>query len=160
MMNLNYELDIITKQKIADELKKFPNKLAALLPALHIVHDKFGFVPPELESQIAELLDIYPIKVKEVMTFYSLLYDKPIGKHSIYICTNLTCCLEGCTKLAKHISEKLHVQINTTTRDGTYSFFRTPCLGACEKAPVVIVNGKYHYNVTPEYMNKIISELG
>lgn len=160
MMNANYEIDANTKQKIIDELKKFPTKLAALLPALHIVHDKFGFIPSELEPQIAELLDIYPIKVREVMTFYSLLYDKPIGQNSIYICTNLTCCLEGCAKLAHHISDKLHVKINSTTPDSKYSFFKTPCLGACEKAPVVIVNGKYHYNVTPEYFNKIINDLG
>ena len=159
MMNVNYELDATLKQKIADEIKKFPDKLAALLPALHIVQDKFGFVPPELEPQIAELLDIYPIKVREVMTFYSLLYDKPIGKHGIYICSNLTCCLEGCAKLAQHISDRLKVQINETSSTGKFSFFKTPCLGACEKAPVVIVNGKYHYNVTPDSIDKIISEV-
>jgi NADH-quinone oxidoreductase subunit E len=159
MMNVTIELDAETKQKIIDETKKFPNKLAALLPALHIVQDKFGYMPTELEIPLAELLEIFPIKVREVMTFYSLLYDKPIGVNAIYICTNLTCCLEGCAQLAQHISKKLNVELNATTSNGKFSFFKTPCLGACEKAPVVIVNGKYHYNVTPEYIDKIISEL-
>jgi NADH-quinone oxidoreductase subunit E len=159
-MTSSFTLDEETKNKISELTQKYSTTLAALLPALNLVQDKYGFIPPEVEPQIAELLNIYPIQVREVVSFYSLFYSQPIGHNRIYVCNNLSCCLEGSGKIIKHLKEKLKIQLNETTSDGKFSLYKSPCIGACEKAPAIIVNGKYHYNVTIEYIDKLLSELG
>lgn len=159
-MMQTFSLDSEIKNKITELSKKYSTKLSALLPALNLVQEKYGFIPPEVETQIAELLNIYPIQVREATTFYSLFYSKPIGHHRIYVCYNLSCCLEGSAKIVKHLMEKLGIQLNQTTKDGKFSLFKSPCLGACEMAPVIIVDGTYHYSVTTEYIDKLLSELG
>ncbi|OGF63432.1 MAG: hypothetical protein A2Y62_07270 [Candidatus Fischerbacteria bacterium RBG_13_37_8] len=159
-MNEAFVLDEELKNRLTALTNDYSTKLAALLPALNIIQDKFGFIPPEAEQQIAELLDIFPTQVREVTTFYSLFYNAPVGHHKIYVCYNLSCCIEGGGKLLHYLAKKLRVSVNETTRDGKFSLYRTPCTGACEKAPVIIVNGAYHYNVTPEYIDELLTKLG
>lgn len=159
-MMQTFLLDEEIKNKIIELSKNYPTKLSAILPSLNLVQERYGFIPPEVETQIAELLNIYPIQVREATTFYSLFYSKPLGQHRIYVCYNLSCCLEGSGKIIKHLMEKLGIQLNQTTNDGKFSLFKSPCLGACERAPVIIIDGIYHYNVTIEYIDKLLSELG
>ncbi len=159
MNNKEFNLDDQTKNTIIEISKAYPIKRAALLPALNLVQEKFGFISEEAEKEVAELLQIQPIQVKEVVSFYSLLYDKPVGKNKIYICDNLTCHIEGSLKLIQHLFNKLKIGFNMTTRDGKWSLFKSPCLGACEKAPVVIINGIYYYNVSIELIDKLMFDL-
>ncbi len=159
-MNKSFSLDKELKNKISELLKNYKTSLAALLPTLNLINDKYGFIPPEVEPEIAELLNIYPIQIREVTTFYSLLYSKPTGHHRIYVCNNLSCCLEGSQKIINYLVKRFGIQLNETTKDGKFSLYKSPCIGACEKAPAIIVDGIYHYNVTIEYIEKLLSELG
>ena len=148
------ELKPETKAKIKALLERYPQRQATLLPVLHLVQEDFGYLSKDAEELVAKELDIPHSAVSEVITFYTMFYREPIGKHHIMVCHNLSCALMGAEKLIGHLEQKLGVQAKThlgeTTEDKRFTLTRVECLGACGEAPMLQINEKYYLNLTIE----------
>lgn len=147
------------KKKIEEVVSHYPKKEAALLPILHIVQREKGFISPEDETLVAHFLQLKPVKVREVTTFYTMFYREPIGKYHIQVCSNLSCSLLGAGSLAGFLKEKLGIDIGETTGDKKFTLSIVECLGACEQAPCMMVNFDYYGNLDRERVDKILEGL-
>ena len=126
------------------EIAKFPvdQKQSAVMAALAIAQDEAGWLSPEVMEVVAAYLDMAPIAVQEVATFYAMYNLRPTGKSKITICTNLPCALSGGEKAAHYLKQKLGIGYRETTEDGQFTLMEGECMGACGDAPVLLVNNK------------------
>jgi NADH-quinone oxidoreductase E subunit len=148
-----------TRKKIDKIVARYPQKEAAILPLLHITQQEFGFISPDSEKLIAEILGIKPIRVREVVTFYTMLNREPIGKYYIQVCSNLSCALLGSEKLIDYLKEKLGIEPGQTTKDKKFTLSLVECLGACEQAPCMMINFDYYGNLDKKKIDKILDGL-
>lgn len=148
-----------TRKKIDKIIARYPQKEAAILPLLHITQQEFGFISPDSEKLVAEILGIKPIRVREVVTFYTMLNREPIGKYYIQVCSNLSCSLLGAEKLIDYLKEKLRIEPGQTTKDKKFTLSLVECLGACEQAPCMMVNFDYYGNLDKKKIDKILDGL-
>jgi NADH-quinone oxidoreductase subunit E len=121
----------------------YPERQAALLPVLRMAQDTFGFVSLEAEVYVAELFELSPAHVHEVVTFYTLFFQQPVGRHVISVCHNLSCSLRGAEDMVAYLQERLGVAAGETTPDGRVTLLRVECLCACEAAPMMQVDEEY-----------------
>ena len=142
---------------------KFPEgkQRAAVLAALrHVQHDNGGYVTTELMDAVAAYLELPPVAVYEVATFYSMIETEPVGRHSVSICTNISCMLRGGEDILAHIEKKLGIQVGESTSDGrVYLKKEEECLAACAGGPMMQVNHVYYENLTPEKVDEILDSL-
>ena len=131
-------------KKMDREIAKFPvdQKQSAVMAALAIAQDETGWLSPEVMETVAAYLDMAPIAVQEVATFYAMYNLQPVGKSKITICTNLPCALSGGEKAAQYLKQKLGIGYRETTEDGQFTLLEGECMGACGDAPVLLVNNK------------------
>ena len=153
------ELTDQTKKKIEEVVSRYAKKEAALLPVLHLVQKETGSISQQEEKQVAELLGIKPIQVKEVVTFYTMFNQEPVGKYHIQVCSNLSCSLLGAESLIQHLKDKLGINVGETTEDKKFSLSTVECLGACEHAPCMMVNFDYYENLDTEKIDNILNSL-
>ena len=148
-------------QQIDNWLKKFPadKKRAAVIPALTLVQDEHRWLSRDLMDAVADYLEIPKIAVYEVATFYSMFELKPVGKHKINICTNISCMLAGSQSIVDHLKQKLNIDFGETTTDDKFTLKQVECLAACGGAPMVQINKDYHENLTAEKIDAILAEL-
>jgi NADH-quinone oxidoreductase subunit E len=132
---------------------------SALIPMLMYAQDEIGAITPELIVEVAKRLSITPLQVDEVIGYYSMMHKKPIGKHHVQVCTNISCQLRGGEELYEHASRKLGIGHKQTTQDGTFSLEEVECMGACSWAPAIQVNYDFYHNVTAEQLDQIIDSL-
>lgn len=147
------------KKKIDELISGYPERRAAILPVLHITQKEFGQITSAEEKLVAELLDIKPIEVHEVVTFYSMFNQKKVGKYHIQICSNLTCTLLGAGNLLEYLQNKLGIKPGETTDDEKFTLSTVECLGACEEAPVMMVNFDYHGHLDKKKIDKLLDNL-
>jgi NADH-quinone oxidoreductase subunit E len=142
---------------------RFPEdrQRSAVIGALHAAqHENDGYLTAELMNGVAAYLDLPTIQVYEVATFYSMFQTKPVGKHNVAICTNVSCMLRGADDIVEHVEKKLGVKTGESTEDGRIYLKREEeCLAACCGAPMMMVNHKYYENLTPEMVDEILDEL-
>jgi len=148
-----------TKKKIDEIVSRYPQKRAALLPVLHMAQREFGSISETEEKLVASLLDLKPIQVREVVTFYSMFIRKPIGKFHIQICSNITCSMMGAESLIAHLKKKLGIDIGETTADNKFTLTAVECLGACENAPCMMGNYDYYGNLDKQKIDEILDGL-
>ncbi len=148
-----------TRKKIDKIVARYPQKEAAILPLLHITQQEFGFISTDAEKRVAEILGIKPIRVREVVTFYTMLNREAVGKYSIQVCSNLSCTLLGSEKLIDYLKEKLGIEPGQTTKDKKFTLSLVECLGACEQAPCMMVNFDYYGNLDKKKIDKILDGL-
>lgn len=134
---------------------------SAVLAALHAAqHENKGYLTVALMDAVADYLNLEPIKVYEVATFYSMFETKPVGRHSISVCTNISCMLRGADDIVAHVENKLGIKTGMSTEDGrVYLKCEEECLAACKGAPMMMVDHKYYEDLTPEKVDKILDEL-
>ncbi|HHS83983.1 MAG TPA: NADH-quinone oxidoreductase subunit NuoE [Gammaproteobacteria bacterium] len=158
-------MDLLTNDSRAEIdrwVAKYPadQKQSAVMAALRIVQDQnSGHLTTELMDAVAEYLQMDPIAVYEVATFYSMYEMKPVGRHKICVCTNISCMLCGSEKIVKHLQEKLGVGFGEVTPDGRFSLKEVECLGACVGAPMFQIGEHYYEHLTTEKVDKILNEL-
>jgi NADH-quinone oxidoreductase subunit E len=121
----------------------YPERQAALLPVLRMAQETFGYVSPEAEVYVAGLFEMTPAHVHEVVTFYTLFFQRPVGQHVIAVCHNLSCALRGAEGVVDYLEERLGVEAGETTPDGRVTLLRVECLCACEAAPMMQVDDEY-----------------
>ncbi len=147
------------RAKIEEDMKRFPIKRGALLNALHLVQSETGYISGDIAVELAEMFEIQPADVMGVVTFYNMYYDKPQGRHHVYVCTNLSCSLRGGRVLLKELEEHLGAHSGGTTSDGRITIGHEECLGACAYAPMMRVDETYHEDLDLEKAKKILDEL-
>jgi NADH-quinone oxidoreductase subunit E len=142
---------------------RFPEERqrSAVIGALHAVqHENDGFLTAELMNGVADYLDLPTIQVYEVATFYSMFQTKPVGRHNVAICTNVSCMLRGAEDIVEHVEKKLGTKVGESTEDGRiYLKLEEECLAACCGAPMMMVDHKYFENLTPEKVDEILDGL-
>ena len=137
----------------------YPDKRGALLPVLHMAQDIFGYVSLEVEMYVASLFDLSPAHVHEVVTFYTLYFQQPKGRHVVAVCHNLSCHLAGAPLILAHLKERLGIEVGETTDDGRITLQAVECLCACEAAPMMQVDDRYEMNLTPDKVDRIVESL-
>ena len=140
-------------------LAKYDEKRAATLPLLHLAQDRVGYVTPEIEEWVSRWTEVPVVRVREVVSFYSMYHRGPVGRHHIRFCTTTTCVLAGAEKVLDHLKDKLAVRDGEASKDGEFSLEEAECLCACEMGPMMQVNGKYYGNLTEKKVDEIISGL-
>ena len=148
--------------KIDQAISKYPpeHKRSAVMAALTIAQDEHGRLNPELMDFVAQYLEMPPIAVYEVATFYEMFDLEPAGRYKLCICTNLPCALAGATDAAAHLKSKLDIDWNETTADLRFTLKQGECFGACGDAPVILHNDKRMLiEMSPEKIDRLIAEL-
>jgi NADH-quinone oxidoreductase subunit E len=160
---MSVQLSAHVREEIDRWVAKFPpdRKRSAVISALHAVqHENDGFLTSDLMDAVAAYLGLPPIHVYEVATFYSMFETKPVGRHHISVCTNISCMLRGSQEVVDHVERKLGIKTGESTPDGRIYLKREEeCLAACTGAPMMMVDHVYHENLTPESIDKILDEL-
>lgn len=150
-------------QQFQEIIKRYPpeSSKAALLPILHVVQAEFGWLSVDAMDKVAAYLDIQPIEVYEVASFYTMYFLRPQGKYMLEICRTGPCCLVGAEKIIKYIEQKLGVKEGDVTPDGLFSWRGVECLAACGFAPVLQIGPEYTFyeNLTPNSVDQLISDL-
>ncbi|MGA3157687.1 MAG: NAD(P)H-dependent oxidoreductase subunit E [Steroidobacteraceae bacterium] len=152
-----------TRQEIDHWVAKFPEgrQRSAVISALRAAQEQnHGYLTPDLMDAVAEYLDLPPIQVYEVASFYSMFETHPCGRHHVSICTNISCMLRGGEELVAHVEQRLGIKLGQSTADGRIFFKREEeCLAACTGAPMMMVDHTYHENLTPGKVDQILDDL-
>jgi NADH-quinone oxidoreductase E subunit len=148
-----------TRTAIDAEIAKYPRKRGALLPALHLVQKETGWISVESARELASIFELHPIEVQEVVSFYNMFYDRPQGRHHVYVCTNLPCSLRGARDLLRGLEAHLGIEAGETTKDGRVTLGHEECLGACAWAPMLRVGETYHENLDLDAAKRIVDGL-
>ncbi|MBT4838937.1 MAG: NAD(P)H-dependent oxidoreductase subunit E [Methylococcales bacterium] len=165
MATQSKQLNLISSESLAEIdvwIAKYPSnqKQSAVMAALRIVQDQNqGWLTTELMDEIATYLGMPAIAVYEVASFYSMYELKPVGKHKVCVCTNLSCMLNGVDKIVAHLEEKYGIKLGETSTDGKVTLKEVECLGACGGAPVIQLGRQYYENLTPEILDSILDKL-
>jgi NADH-quinone oxidoreductase subunit E len=157
------ELSAHVRQEIDRWVAKFPpgRQRSAVIAALHAVqHENGGYLSTPLMTAVAEYLDLPPIQVYEVAAFYSMFETKPVGRHNVAVCTNISCMLRGADEIVAHLENKLGIRLGQSTADGRiYLKKEEECLAACCGAPMMMVDHDYYENLTIDKVDEIVDKL-
>jgi len=147
------------RSAIDGEIARYPRKRGALLPALHLVQKELGHLSPEATREVAEIFELQPVEVMEVISFYNMFHAKPGGRHHVYVCTNLPCSLRGARGLLRSLEAHLGIEAGETTGDGRITLGHEECLGACGYAPMLRVDETYHEDLDEARAKEILDAL-
>lgn len=144
------------QQAIQAELKHYPNRRAGCIEALKIVQRQEGWISDESLRQLAEFLHLPVAELEGVATFYNLLYRKPVGRHVILLCDSVSCWIMGYDRIYEQLKSELGAAFGQTSADGAFTLLPNPCLGACERAPAMLIDGTLHSNLRPDALAEIL----
>ena len=137
---------------------KYPNARAALLPAMYVAQREFGWLSPEAYTAVSELLGVPPAIARGVGTFYAMYKHKPMGRHIVQLCTNVSCMILGAERLVDLLKNTYGLEPGGTTADSRFSLVIMECIGACGTAPAMLVNDDFHENLTEDNIRKILEK--
>jgi NADH-quinone oxidoreductase subunit E len=161
-MNSTIQFKAESLEKVKEIISRYPEgkHKSALLPILHLAQAEFdGWLSSEVMDYVASLLNIAPIEVYEVATFYSMYNTKPVGKCLLEVCQTGPCMAVGSDDIVKYISEKLNIKVGETTEDGMFTLKVVECLGSCGTAPMLQCGAKYHENLNMDKVDQLIENL-
>jgi NADH-quinone oxidoreductase E subunit len=145
--------DVLVQRYPADR------KRSAVLPALYLVQYQQGFITASAMRYVAGLLEITPADVEDVVSYYSMFDTKPVGRFVINVCRTLSCALNGAERVTEALKTKLGIELGETDSAGTFTLREVECLGACDRAPAVMINDAWHECLTPESVARLIDDL-
>ncbi len=154
-----FALSADRERELNEILTRYPTKMAATIPALHLLQDQEGWISEEMMIWLAHRLDVSPAHIKGVVTFYTLFNQKPAGKHQVWVCRTLPCALRGAGDVITHCEKKLGIHVGDTTKDGKVTLRTAECLASCGTAPMMQVDEEYHENLTFERIDEILEKL-
>jgi len=140
-------------------IESFPNRRSALLPLLHKYQRERGWLSPETMAEVGSLLQLSPAQVKEVVSFYTLYRQKPVGKYHIQVCKTTSCFICGAFDIVTHLESTLGLRHGGVTEDGRYSLELVECIAYCHKAPAVQINMAFHGPLTPDGLDELLRGL-
>lgn len=142
---------------IEAEARHLPERRSAAIEALRIVQEKRGWVSDESLAAIARQLDMSSDALDAIATFYNLIFRKPVGRHVIMVCDSVSCYMLGCDRVKRALEERLGVATGETTPDGRFTLLPIVCLGACDRAPVLMIDDELYGNVDPEQLGEVLA---
>lgn len=149
------------RARLDEILTRYPvnRKRSAVLPALYLAQQQHGYITGHAMRHIAEILEITPADVEDVVSYYTMFYTKPVGTFVVNVCRTLSCALNGAERVTEAVCAKLHVKPGETDASGTFTLLEVECLGACDRAPVVMVNDAWHECVSPDAVGRMLDDL-
>jgi NADH-quinone oxidoreductase subunit E len=141
-------------------LAKYPVKRAAIMPVLWLAQKQFGWLSKDVQQYVADLMGFPLAWVSGLASFYTMYYKKPVGRHHLQVCTNVSCMLRGSDAIVRAIEDRLGITLGQTTADGKFTLDEVECLASCGTAPMMQVNDDYLENLTPESTLEILERLG
>ena len=154
---------VIEKNNMTEEIEKLVEKYGAfrssLLPILQDIQRKHNHIPDFAQQEVARLLDIHPVEVYSVITFYSFLNTQPKGRNIVRLCQTITCDMAGKVGIAKALERELGIKFGETTKDNKFTLEYVNCLGMCDQGPALLINERVYPKVTPESAVQILSEV-
>jgi NADH-quinone oxidoreductase subunit E len=151
-------LTVEERTEIEAEFGNYPNRQAACIDALKIVQRHRGWVSDEALQDIAELLGMSGADLDGVATFYNLIFRRPVGRHVIFVCDSVSCWIMGSEGETRQLAQKLQVRPGETTADGRFTLLPIVCLGACDHAPVMMIDDDLHVDVEPQKLDEILEQ--
>jgi len=158
-LKMDFTFSEEAKKEIKEIMSHYPEKRSALIPLLHLAQKENGYLSESVMRHVAEVLDLTPIQVYEVATFYSMFNLQPVGKYLLQVCHNLSCSLMGADSLIDYLREKLGIEIGKTTSDNLFTLKTVECLASCGTSPVMQANDDYHENLTKEKVDVLLERL-
>ena len=152
-------LNEVNLKKVEELRKRYPTSQALVLPVLWIVQEQHGYISEDAMKYVATLLNLPYGQILGVVTFYTMLNRKPVGKHHIEVCTNVSCMLRGSDKILEHIEKSLGIKVGETSPDMKWTLTEVQCMGSCGTAPMLAIGDEYYENLTIEKVNKLINNL-
>jgi len=147
------------ERKLKEILERYPTKMAATLPLLHLCQEQTGYVSGDVVDYVARRLELSTAHVEGVVTFYTLYNQHPVGKHQVWVCRTLPCALRGAYDVLHQCEKKLGIHAGETTKDGKVTLRTAECLASCGTAPMIQVDKEYFENLTPEKVDEILKRL-
>lgn len=146
------------RKEIDAEIAKYQRKRAADVEALKIVQKHRGWISDETLGDVARYLDMTVDELDSVGTCYNYLFRKPVGRHIIRVCDSISCWITGCEPILEHMERRLGITLGQTTDDGRFTLLPAACLGACDKAPVMMVNDELYVELTPTKVDEVLDQ--
>lgn len=146
-------------RELSEILTRYPTKMAACIPALHLCQDQHGWISDEVVQWVAQRLDLPTSHVKGVVTFYTLFNQHPVGKRQVWVCRTLPCALRGAGDVLAQCEKKLGIKVGETTADGKVTLRTAECLASCGTAPMMQIDKEYYENLTPADVDQILGAL-
>ena len=141
-----------------EKMKQYPTKRSFLVPMLLYTQDELGYLSEDAIAHITKKTELTELEVRNVISYYSMLRTKPLGKYHVQVCTNISCLLRGADEVYEHCERKLGIGHKETTSDGLFSLEEVECIGACSWAPAAQVNYDFHENLTTEKIDNVLNE--
>ena len=142
-----------------EKMKEYPTQRSFLVPMLLYTQDELGYLSDEAIAYAALKTGLSELEVRNVISYYSMLRTRPMGKHHVQVCTNISCLLRGGEEVLEHCSQRLGIGHKQVTADGKFSLEEVECIGACSWAPAIQINYDFHENLTPEKLDHILDKL-
>ncbi|MGF1530540.1 MAG: NADH-quinone oxidoreductase subunit NuoE [Puniceicoccaceae bacterium] len=155
----SFSLSEATTEKIDRLIPRYPERRSAMLPILHLILEEHGYIPDPAIEWVASRLELEPIAVYEVVTFYPMLRRTPTGKHHVKVCRTLSCALAGSATVCKKFLEAFDCQLDEVSPSGEVTVEYVECIASCGTAPVVQIGEVLHENVTPEKTEELITSI-
>lgn len=144
--------------RFQEMLGHYPTQRSVLVPTLLYAQDELGYLTDEIIVELANRLDLTPLEVRNVISYYSMLTTQPRGKYHVQVCTNIACTLRGAEEIFQHCKKKLGIGHKGTTEDALFTLEEVECIGACSWAPAAQVNYDFHENLSTEKMDRVLDE--
>ena len=145
--------------KVDRIFSQYPDKKSSTLSLLHLAQAQEGYISGSVIDTIADLVECHPAIVMDCVSFYSMFFTKPQGRHKIQVCQTLSCSVNGADALVDHVTNKFSIKPGETTEDKRFTLMKVECLGSCGTAPVVQINNDYHEGLTNERFNELLESL-
>jgi NADH-quinone oxidoreductase subunit E len=158
-MSETFLLSADREAQVAELLSRYPTKMGACIPLLHLCQDQHGWVSLPVMEFVAARLSLPLAHVQGVVTFYTLFNQKPVGKHQLWVCRTLPCALRGADDVLRHCEKRLGIHAGQTTADGKVTLRTAECLASCGTAPMIQVDKDYHENLTLDRLDEILDRL-
>ena len=149
-------------QELIDAIEEltthYPQNLAALIPSLHLIQERFGYISDEAMVRLGEVLDVPPAEILGTLTFYTMFRRQPEGRFHVNVCQNISCNLMGSEDILSYLEKKLGIKSGETTEDGLFTLGAVECLGACDEGPVLEIDGDYFFRLTPAKVDALLDD--
>ena len=147
------------RDRIEEAARRYPSRRSAIMPALYLAQAEHGYLSGDVLRKVAGILDLPEVWVYELATFYNMFHTEPVGKYHLEMCTNISCLLKNAEDLLDHVQEQLGTGLGEMTGDELFTLSTVECLGACETAPSMQVNGEFVVNLTVEKLDALLAKL-
>ena len=147
------------KASLVEHIASVDHPRELVVDVMFAIQDRFGYLSDEAVEMVGELLNMSPLEVEELATFYTFVYREPVGKYVIHVCDSVICWMDGYESMRDHLCNKLGIQMGETTADGLFTLLPVCCIGYCDRSPAILINKEAYGPLTPEKLDEILEKL-